>query len=1196
MSLFDKLNRSDVENALNKVVKHSDSVIRKTRKLKRDPKLFFKDSYEKRKKQLIARIPVKYEGENQFTVVSAVYNVEKYLDEYFSSLVNQSLDFKKHIQLILVDDGSTDDSAKIIKKWQKKYPKNIHYYYKENGGQASARNFGIDYIRTEWCTFIDPDDFVDVNYFYEVDRRLQQDKDLWMVSCNFIFYYEESKKIKDTHPQNYRFKAKVSYFDVRDQNQHIQLSVNSSFVKKQIIDKHNLRFDVRVKPSFEDATFMINYALFLHEQVGRIAFIQDAKYYYRKRADGTSTLDTGWVKPSGYDEVLRFGCLQTLKSYHESLGYVPEYIQKTVMYYHIWQIHRIVNDNNALNFLTQEQKDEYLRLLREIFSYIDEGAIDRFNLASAWFFHKAGMLNLYKNQAPRPELQIGYIEKYDAIKDEILLYYFAPKDSVAVFYDNGVLLQPSHKKVLRHSFLDEAFVYEYRYWVPLSEAGNISFEVDGHPTKFGFAGKHIRTPLSAQDIRKHYQAQYKYPNMNNAWIIMDRDVQADDNAEHFYRYVMNNHPEQPIYFALRKTSHDWTRLEAEGFNLLDFGSVRFEKELKNCAKIISSHIDDYIVDYFGDKGLGAKDFIFLPHGVTQNDLYSWYNSKIQYMSLMTVSTKDEHESIAGDNNHYKYGRKEIKLTGFPRHDALLRDNVENTKRIVIMPTWRKYLLGKYDNATGKFLKNPEFMQSEYAQRWQSFLASDELQRLIREYGYEVVFAPHKNTEAYLDEFSLPSNIKIWQANPNESIQKLFQTADMMITDYSSVAFEMGYLGKTVLYYQFDFDDFFATQWQRGYFEYETHGFGAVSADEQKLLADLEAVLANDGRPLPVYQTRIENTFAHRDNKNSERVYQAILDLDAANSRSSIDYDDFMQQIVSYAQEKGSWLILEQSIFYQLRSSDSTTESQLLEQLCQVLYMQGEYQALKELLLNKRLDNQVRAYWSALLDFWLQDYLGIKEFFAAYQPKNTHDCMICLLANAHLQEKLEFEQAKQLLTQYELKTGELTLLEIAQAIFDQDYKRVVELVDASVNDNIWTRDEMRLYKPRLLAAWALIALGSYDASYGNISTHNLAVGKDYAGHLLNAQLDYVKGSHQYSIYHIEILKEMGASLPVSDYICYLKSLCKTNLVDRLMEVVADDLDIVQTDNELLALWLKVCLSHKKWNEILRMDLVLDLEKR
>ncbi|ELE3226971.1 glycosyltransferase family 2 protein, partial [Campylobacter coli] len=168
---------------------------RKLQKLKTNPKLFFKDAIEKKLLHLNSTynkyLPKKHKGFTQYAIISAVYNVEKYLDDYFKSIINQRLDFKKNIFMILVDDGSTDNSAQIIKKYQKKYPKNIVYLYKENGGQASARNLGLKYMqennyKTPWVTFTDPDDFLDRNYFYEVDKFLSthQDDDICMVGCS----------------------------------------------------------------------------------------------------------------------------------------------------------------------------------------------------------------------------------------------------------------------------------------------------------------------------------------------------------------------------------------------------------------------------------------------------------------------------------------------------------------------------------------------------------------------------------------------------------------------------------------------------------------------------------------------------------------------------------------------------------------------------------------------------------------------------------------------------------------------------------------------------------------------------------------------------------------------------------------------------------------------------------------------------
>ncbi|ELL6933476.1 glycosyltransferase family 2 protein, partial [Campylobacter coli] len=107
---------------------------------------------------------------------------------------------------------STDNSANIIKKYQKKYPKNIVYIYKENGGQASARNLGLKYMqennyKTPWVTFTDPDDFLDRNYFYEVDKFLSahQDDDICMIACNRKIFFEYDKKIQNNFSHCYKF-------------------------------------------------------------------------------------------------------------------------------------------------------------------------------------------------------------------------------------------------------------------------------------------------------------------------------------------------------------------------------------------------------------------------------------------------------------------------------------------------------------------------------------------------------------------------------------------------------------------------------------------------------------------------------------------------------------------------------------------------------------------------------------------------------------------------------------------------------------------------------------------------------------------------------------------------------------------------------------------------------------------------------
>ena len=80
-----------------------------------------------------------------FSVVMACYNTGKYLDETINSLIGQSFSFGSNIQLILVDDGSTDNTSEVCKKYLNLYPDNITYLYQENQGQGAARNLGLKY-------------------------------------------------------------------------------------------------------------------------------------------------------------------------------------------------------------------------------------------------------------------------------------------------------------------------------------------------------------------------------------------------------------------------------------------------------------------------------------------------------------------------------------------------------------------------------------------------------------------------------------------------------------------------------------------------------------------------------------------------------------------------------------------------------------------------------------------------------------------------------------------------------------------------------------------------------------------------------------------------------------------------------------------------------------------------------------------
>ncbi|EGK8129850.1 glycosyltransferase, partial [Campylobacter lari] len=654
---------------------------KKLRKLRTNPKLFFKDAIEKKVFWLSGvynkYLPKKYKGFTQYTIISSVYNVEKYLDDYFNSIINQRIDFKKNIFMILVDDGSTDNSANIIRKYQKKYPKNIVYLYKENGGLSSARNLGLKYIqennyKTPWVTFTDPDDFLDRNYFYEVDKFLSthQDDDICMIGCNLIFYYEKQKQYKDEHPLNFKFKKKYLIKEVCNLNDFIQLGVQSAFFSVKKILTSGLYFDEKLRQFNEDLKFTNQF--FIRHENEKVAYISSAKYFYRKRSSGNSIIDQASKNINLYLQASKLGTLDLLIDAKLNLNRVPLYVQYSVLYHFAWQVRSIVNNSEKLYFMNEQEKREYLDLLDKNFSYIDSATILNCSYKGFYNFEKKGILNCFKNE--KLDVSEVYIERVDYKNKEILLrYYIDTLDkNVKVEIDEKNIV-PYYKKDKIHKFLNRFFLIERKMWIKISKSDiwmRCFFENNCRSIVYNNK-KYTTFPITTIDGL--FQCNFGF---NNRWVFIDRPTNANDNAEHLYRYIMQNHPEQKIVFALKRDSADWSRLEKEGFNLIDFDTDFHDIFLKS-GVLIASHNYKYYglkFDFFKN-----RKFIFLQHGVTQNGLYGPFNE--MKADIIITATNQEYHAIAHDPKLlFNYTEKDTFLTGFARHDYLYNNaSKENPK-------------------------------------------------------------------------------------------------------------------------------------------------------------------------------------------------------------------------------------------------------------------------------------------------------------------------------------------------------------------------------------------------------------------------------------------------------------------------------------------------------------------------------------
>ncbi len=364
----------------------------------------------------------------------------------------------------------------------------------------------------------------------------------------------------------------------------------------------------------------------------------------------------------------------------------------------------------------------------------------------------------------------------------------------------------------------------------------------------------------------------------DTWLISDRINKADDSGEAFFRYLKEAGKREHAYFVLRRDSTDYPRV-AEYGNILDYGSMHYKLMHLLADRIISSAADEYVVNPFGELQeyywdvLRRKRLIFLQHGIIKDDLSEWLNRYKLNLGMFVTSTRPEYNSILRGN--YWYGKDVVKLTGLPRYDCLMN---QRQTTILIMPTWRKYLA---DDATysvdGVKRYGKNFAESKYFRFYDALLNHRRILGAAEAFGYRILFFPHPNLMAAVPLFR--RNKKVEFASIHTRYQEALAECAMVVTDYSSVAFDAAYLYRPILYCQFDREEFFEGHvYREGYFDYERDGFGEVEHDLDGIAARMVEYMERSCRVKEKYRKRMDGFFAFRDRKNSERVYEAIKSL------------------------------------------------------------------------------------------------------------------------------------------------------------------------------------------------------------------------------------------------------------------------------------------------------------------------------
>lgn len=356
----------------------------------------------------------------------------------------------------------------------------------------------------------------------------------------------------------------------------------------------------------------------------------------------------------------------------------------------------------------------------------------------------------------------------------------------------------------------------------------------------------------------------KYKNL---WLISERGIDARDNGYYLFKYITKSHPEINIAYAISKDSPDRERVEKLG-RLINYGSLEHFISLITSEVKISTHIMGYTpyIDFFvrADKiGLVKGKKIFLQHGIIKDNLTYLYHDNVN-IDLFVCSAKPEYDYI---NNFYGYPDGVVRLLGLCRYDDLYKIEAPS-KKILVMPTWR-YNLSGADKRT--------FTESEYYKTFEGLLKSDRLKAILDKYNYELLFYPHIEMQKFIDCFSAEGRVKIMSFR-DCTVQSLLINSDVLITDFSSVFFDYGYMEKPMIFYQFDEADFRKGHYSEGYFSYKTDAFGKVVYNENALLCELERILENNAETDSEYLDRINSFFTLRDKNNCKRNFDAIKEI------------------------------------------------------------------------------------------------------------------------------------------------------------------------------------------------------------------------------------------------------------------------------------------------------------------------------
>lgn len=407
------------------------------------------------------------------------------------------------------------------------------------------------------------------------------------------------------------------------------------------------------------------------------------------------------------------------------------------------------------------------------------------------------------------------------------------------------------------------FLYPYN---TSSKKLAFQFREEGEYDHLGFRVKEL-TAFAAYYLLRPYWDSRHIQLVYEKFCMM-----AQDNGYYFFKYCMDHEEEKRqnnhIYYVITKDAPDRKKLDAYQSHLVDFMSIRHMIYMIAAELLVSTDTRNhlYAMRQRGSilkRYLRKKPLVFLQHGVTALKKVDFFYGKGKSGSCdLFVVTSDFEKKIIED--YFGYAEDEIVNSGFARWDVL-EDKSEGLREILIMPTWRAWL----ENVTLE-----EFKESDYFHNYMALLNSPRFHSFLEKNDLMANFYLHSKFREFIQDFSVESDRIRLIVFGEEPANELMMRCKMLVTDYSSVCWDVFYLDKPVVFFQFDRDKYMEAH--GSYLDMDRELFGDCAQDVDGLLTYMERCADDHFVVRPEYEKMQKSFYKYFDDQNSRRICDAIV--------------------------------------------------------------------------------------------------------------------------------------------------------------------------------------------------------------------------------------------------------------------------------------------------------------------------------